>query len=153
MVPSSPYGPCSTGKTTSISPSDCTEPCSSTKRSSRSPKSGQITLRPSNSTTGSSPLVRAHRLESSATGTICPVLVTPIGTKSKRLRSIAPITPAAVAHEIECSEDLPPNNNSTRSFDIIRPAARLIRGLGVAQFHGDASCPASPNKPVQRSAS
>src|ERR1700712_4077525 len=43
----------------------------------------------------------------------------PIGTTSKRVASIAPSTPPAVAQLIECSLDRPPNRRATRIMTVL----------------------------------
>ena len=89
MVPSSPYGPCSTGSTTSTSPNRCgicagalaTRPVAAT---SPPPDHGTIGAPRSATaaTVGSWPSVTASRSGASATWTQLPSVVMPTGTTS-----------------------------------------------------------------------
>src|SRR5674536_192179 len=87
-VPSSPYGPCSTGKTTSTGPGSGTPVVSDTKPG-RVGSADSATVAPPGSTAGSSRPDRASALGSSGTSTQRPGSVMPTGTTSYRSGSSA----------------------------------------------------------------
>src|SRR3954447_432685 len=122
MVPSSPYEPWSTGKTTSTSVS---------ARPTAAPGSRTASPRPSGSptsdtavppvTSGSRPSVIASCWRSSAS-TQRPSVAMPTGTTSYRSGSRAAITLPADTQEIACSALRPPKTTATRTL----PACPLI---------------------------
>ena len=119
MVPSSPYGPCRRGKTTSTFPRSAASTISpSSKMISRArPSPGTMSIR------DLSPAIVAplspssrYNVGSSGTFTHFPSGVIPTVRTSNLERSMFSRTPAAVEHEIECSPERPPNTISTRGF-------------------------------------
>ena len=115
MVPSSPKGPCNIGITTSITPRERSLPDASFSNSSQEPSIANRIVEPSGSMV-LSPLLRLSVAGSPLKGTNTPARVMPTGTTSYLEESMALRTPEAVATEIECSLDLPPNNTATRIF-------------------------------------
>src|SRR6185437_5092925 len=117
MVPSSPNGPCSTGITTSTSPSACGTCPGALATTSESPWYAHGTTCASGfateSTLGSSPAVMASRPGSSGTSSQLPSVVMPMGMTSYLDRSIAASTLPAPRHEIACSGPLPPKTTAT----------------------------------------
>ena len=115
MVPSSPNGPCSSASATSTGPrwdrADCSRTASSLPLETRISKaSAAFSL-----SSGSLPSVTASRLiVSGSTKIQRPVRVMPIPTTSKRSRSKALSTPAAVRHDTPCSLLVPPKTTATR---------------------------------------
>ena len=75
------------------------------------------------------PLAKLRVAGSPTKGTKTPSRVIPTGTTSYFEESMALKTPAAVATDIECSLDLPPNKTATRSFPMglfsLRSVARV----------------------------
>ena len=118
MVPSSPHGPCSKGKTTSTSPSVCggcdgsctTRPVDPASRvrdtAARSPSTAGSLSGPVICSISGSPDSSTQR----------PSVAMPIGTTSYLLRSMACSTLPAVTHEMACSLDRPPNTTATRNL-------------------------------------
>ena len=115
IVPSSPNGPCSSGKTTSTSPSvRGGAPASCTARVRSVALVGTMTLAAAPSISGTWPGASRSASGSSGTRTQWPSLAMPTGTTSYRSRSSASRTLAAVAQETACSEDRPPKTRATR---------------------------------------
>ncbi len=121
-VPSSPIGPCSTGKTTSISAprplgSDCDVEETATSRVSTSGSAG-----PSSAKRGDDAVSCAI---GSAPVSHCPSRVTPMGIASNRSSFSAPSTVCAERSETSCSPDCPPKMTATRTFRLV---PSLLRG-------------------------
>src|SRR5882757_3734923 len=113
-VPSSPHGPCSSGKTTSTSPSVAgTSPGSVTTSSRSAPNSTGSAV---TSTSGSLPSVIDSRSGSPLSSTQWPLVVIPTGTTSYLSRSITCSTFAAVTQEMACSLDRPPKTTAIRGL-------------------------------------
>src|ERR1700735_1844359 len=117
MVPSSPYGPCRTGSTTSTSPSTCGIWPGALATTCAAPRLAQgTTAAPGSaidSTEGSSPSVMTSLPGSSATCTQLPSRVMPIGTTSYTSRSIALSMLPPPMQDTACSGPLPPNTTAT----------------------------------------
>src|SRR6266545_2279494 len=114
IVPSSPHGPCSSGKTTSTSPSVLGTWSGSLITSSRfAPNSTGSAV---TSTSGSLPSVIDSRSGSPLSSTQWPLVLMPTGTTSYLSRSIACSTLAAVTQEMACSLDRPPNTTATQGL-------------------------------------
>src|SRR3984885_3185506 len=128
IVPSSPKGPCSSGSTTSTSPSSggtAVGPLN-TSPPPLGPAAG-VTDTPgvaTASTEGLAPDVSASRAGSPEVSTHRPSRVMPIGTTSYRCGSMPPRMSPALAHDTACSLLRPPNTTATR---ILR--AELMRHL------------------------
>ena len=106
MVPSSPNGPCKSGKTISIArffPPEVNPATSATTAGADSGTEGSVVPEIS---IGWPSGIRTH----------LPALVIPIRTGSYRVRSIAPSTPPAEIQEISCSLLRPPQIIATRFF-------------------------------------
>src|SRR6478736_5706699 len=158
MVPSSPQGPCSTGKTTSTSPSVRGGWAGSVTTSTVEVESGaSVTLARLPSTSGrwSGPSIRS-RSGSPDSRTQRPSVAMPIGTTSYSLGSMAASTLPAVTHEIACSLDLPPKTTATRglrfsvdSFIGTDPIGPSLSGMKPAPFAVTAGRPAhDPDQPL-----
>ena len=100
-----------------MTPSEERSPWALVLTSSRDPSNA--TLVPLGSTVASLPLRNAHFEASSSPRIHSPDFVIPTGIRLYFSRLIAPITPAAVAHEISCSEDGPPKSSAMFNFDMI----------------------------------
>src|SRR3954466_16034455 len=120
IVPSSPQGPCSSGKTTSTSPSVRGTAAGSCTTISLAPGPlASATGAREASTSGSlSAAVIASREESSDSSTHRPSWVMPIGTTSYLWESMAWRTLPAVTHEMACSSERPPNTTAIRGFRV-----------------------------------
>src|SRR6476619_1482026 len=118
IVPSSPRGPCSSGKTTSTSPRVRGGWAGSvTTRSVEPTCCESATDAPAESTDGSlSALSIRSRSVSPDSSTQRPSVAMPTGTTSYFSRSMACSTLPAVTHEMPCSEDRPPNTTATRGL-------------------------------------
>src|SRR5260221_13542740 len=125
MVPSSPYGPCSTGSTTSASPSTCGicpgALAVTALRSAPGPTGvpGSATA----STDGSRPAVIVSLAGSSAASTQRPSRVMPTGMTSYLSRSIAASMLPPPRQDTACSGPLPPKMTATR---ILRCSSTLL---------------------------
>ena len=119
-MPSSPHGPCSSGKTTSTSPSvRGTEVASCTTSSLPAEFCDSATVARDPSTAGSaSAEVIASRSGSPDSRTQRPSVAMPTGTTSYRSRSIALSTLPAVTQEIACSLERPPKTTATRGLRV-----------------------------------
>src|SRR6201991_5260882 len=102
-VPSSPYGPCRQGKTTSTSPSASTAAGRPAAVAGK-PPSGHIAATSAPQATPGSSLPTIHT----------PSAVLRTGRTSYRLRSRLATTPAAERQETSCSPLRPPNSTATR---------------------------------------
>ena len=118
MVPSSPNGPCSSGKTTSTAPSSCGTSFGEATISWCSPPiSVSATVRAEDATSGRDEAESDHSWVSPEASTHWPVLAIPIGMTSYFVWSMAPRTPAAVTQLTACSLERPPNSTATRGRD------------------------------------
>ena len=121
-MPSSPYGPCSTGNTASIWPREVSVPFCSRAKNPSAPRAGSSTTSRASAlawTTGSSP-PSSEKVRGSVPPTShLPSLVIPTGIGSKRSVSSALSIPAVEMQEIECSSALPPYSTIMRCFVII----------------------------------
>ncbi len=118
MVPSSPHGPCSSGKTTSTSPSVRGGCAASVTTRSVDPEAGASAIAaPVASTLGSSSaLLILSRSGSPDSRTQRPSWAIPIGTTSYFSVSIACSTLPAVEQEMTCSLERPPKTMATRGL-------------------------------------
>src|SRR6476469_6283096 len=117
MVPSSPKGPCRSGKTTSTAPSSWgTSLGEATINWCSPPISARVTVWADGDTSGNDEAAKDHCAVSAGARTHCPVLAIPIGMTSYLSLLMAPSTPAAVTQLTACSLERPPNNTATRGF-------------------------------------
>src|SRR6478752_8419786 len=117
MVPSSPNGPCSNGKTTSTAPSSCGTWLGAATISWCSPPiSARVTVSDDGTTSGSDEAARDHSAVSAGARTHWPVLAIPMGMTSYLSLLMAPRTPAAVTQLTACSLERPPKSTATRGF-------------------------------------
>ncbi len=116
MVPSSPQGPCRTGKTTSTSPrvvGGCEGSCTTRSVAFASRARVMAARPPSTSGSLSGPVICSVS-GSPDSSTQRPSVAMPIGTTSYFVRSMACSTLPAVTQEMACSLDRPPNTTATR---------------------------------------
>src|SRR6478609_555103 len=120
MVPSSPYGPCSTGNTTSTSSAAQGAPAGSSATN----------VEPVGSTGNATadPPVTAGNCRPAAVGTASaskynqrPAGVIPIAVTSKRSVSILASTPAPEMQDTGCSPLRPPKTTATRTRSVMSP--------------------------------
>ena len=135
-VPSSPSGPCSTGKTTSRSSSDSVRGTMPTAGSAATSAAGIASDdEPASSNCDASP--NSQR----------PCLSMPIGTISYRSGSKAPITERAERRLTSCSPERPPKRTPTRSL-LMTPAPSTTGKAAETPNHPETGSPASVRHPV-----